>query len=235
MSIRFFVHLVFLFLAVVTTWAWTSHPALSFYNLQLVAALIVVWFLKNRLWPTTKIPDALILAIIVFLLVFSTGGAGSPLFFLIYFLLFGLSFLFEPPTTITLAFILLVFLAPTVKTINEVASLLSLFLITPLALVFGRIYLKNLAGQKKIKLYQKKWLENEEHLEKQETHALLWLTTVLKPALIETLDKLSLLLSDLAHLTPDQKTNLKRIRKLAKRLLRGGEKLTRLIDRETDE
>lgn len=236
---KFFLHLVYLFLAVVTTFVWTQHPVLSFYNLQLIAALVIVWSVKNKLFGEKqalahKTIDALILTIVILLLVFATGGANSPLFFLIYFLLFGLSFLFEPPITITLTFVLLVFLTPTIKTANEVTALLSLFLITPLALYFGQLYLKNLTAEKKIRLYQEKWLKDEEHLEKQETNVLFWLTLKLKPKLEEVLDKTSLLLADIGHLTPPQKAHLKRIRKLTRHLLRGGEKLQRLVDLETE-
>lgn len=239
MSKRFFFHLVYLFIAVTLTWVWTNHPTLSFYNLQLIAALIIVWFIKTRLSLRKKSLadqsiDASIFTIVVLLLVFSTGGAGSPLFFLLYFLLFGLSFLFEPVITITLVFTLFTFLAPTVKTVNEVASLLSLFLITPLALFFGQIHLKNLVAEKKIKFYKKSWLKGEDHLEKQETNTLMWLSLKLKPGLEEVLDKVSQLMADIGHLTPIQKTHLKRIRRISNKLLKGGERLLELIDWETD-
>ncbi|MBL7078296.1 hypothetical protein ISS42_01395 [Candidatus Shapirobacteria bacterium] len=237
---KFFLHLIYLFLAVVTTFVWTQHPTLSFYNLQLIAALIIVWFLKQKLFSkeeqntARKTLDALILTIVILMLVFATGGANSPLFFLIYFLLFGLSFLFEPPITITLAFILLVFLTPSVKTSNEVASLLSLFLITPLALYFGRLYLQNLTSEKRAELYQEKWVESEKHLGSQEINVLLWLSLKLKPGLEEVLDRTSLMLCSLSKLSPSQKSDLKIIRKKSQHLLKGAEKLQRLVDIEAE-
>jgi len=231
MSSRFLIHLVFLFLAVVLTWLWTNHPALSYLNLQLIALLIIIWLVKNKLRAGQRLPqiiDALIFTLVVLLLVFSTGGAASPLFFLLYFLLFGLSFLFEPHLTLALTFILFVFLSPTVQNINEVASLLSLFLIAPLAVFFGQIYLQNLKDKKKVEVYR-------QHLTNEETNSLLWLTTKLKPALTEMLDKISLLLADIGHLSYTQKIHLKRLHRLTKYLLKGGEKLTKMIDQETDD
>ncbi|MFH1601468.1 MAG: hypothetical protein ABIB61_00745 [Candidatus Shapirobacteria bacterium] len=239
-SVKFFLHLVYLFLAVVTTYVWTQHPILSFYNLQLIAGLVIIWFLKHKLFCqeqnlTHKTIDALILTIVILLLVFATGGASSPLFFLIYFLLFGLSFLFEPPITITLAFILLVFLTPTVQNSQEIAALLSLFLITPLALYFGQLYLRNLSADKRTKLYMQKWLSGEKHLENQEANTLFWLTLKLKPGLEEILDRVSQMLIALNQLSYTQKDHLKKIRKRTKYLLRGANKLQRLVDLEGDE
>jgi hypothetical protein len=236
MSRRLALHLVYLFLSVAVAFFWTSSPTLSYFNLQLVAFLVAVFFIKNLIFKTVqnKTVDVLILTLIVLLLVFSTGGAGSPLFFLVYFLLFGLSFLFEPPIAVIFSLILIIFLVPFVKTITEAASMFSLFLITPLALFFGQQYLKNLSAQKRIKIYQDRWLENEKSLENEETNVLMWLATVFRPATNEILDRVSQLLSDIGRLSPTQKGHLKRIRRLIKQLDKSGEKLKRAVDLETD-
>ena len=236
MSKNFFLHLVYLFLAVSLAFFWTSQPALSFYSLQLIALLVIIFFIKNLVFKKTgtKTIDALILSLIVLFLVFSTGAADSPLFFLVYFLLFGLSFLFEPPITIIFTLVLVIFLLPSVKSLNEITSVFSLILITPLALFFGQQYLENLKAKKRIKIYQKRWLKDEKALENEETNVLFWLTTKFKPAITEILEKNSQMLSDIGHLTPTQKILLKRIRRLAKQLLIGGKRLKRLVDLETD-
>lgn len=237
MNRRLVLHLCYLFLSVVVTFVWTRSPELSYFNLQLVAFLLVVFFAKNLFFKNlqSKTVDVLILTLIVLLLVFSTGGAGSPLFFLLYFLLFGLSFLFEPSITVIFSVILLIFLAPFVSTITEAASVFSLILITPLALFFGQQYLKNLSAQKRIKIYQDRWLENEKSLENEESNVLLWLSTAFKPSMIEILDKTSQLLSGIGNLTASQKSYLKRIRRLAQRISKSGEKLARAVDLETDD
>jgi len=237
MNKKFFLHLAYLFLAVVLAFFWTQHPKLSFYNLQLVALLILIFFAKNLLFKksATKTIDTIILCLVVLFLVFSTGGASSPLFFLIYFLLFGLSFLFEPPITIILSIILMIFFLPSVVSVNEVAAVFSLVLIAPLSLFFGQQYLENLRAQKRIRIYKTRWLADEEALEKEETNVLFWLSTKFKPAIVEIIEKNSQLLSDIGRLTPTQKTLLKRIRRLSKQLLAGGKKLERLVDLETDD
>jgi len=67
-------HLVFLTIATLLTWVWTNHPQLSFYNLQLIAALIILYFLKNlkiinhKTYYLNRYLDTLVLTIIVLLL-----------------------------------------------------------------------------------------------------------------------------------------------------------------------
>jgi len=236
MSKRLVLHLSYLFLSVAITFVWTRSPELSYFNLQLVAFLVIIFFSKSLLFKNmqSKTVDILILTLIILLLVFSTGAAGSPLFFLLYFLLFGLSFLFEPSITVIFSVILLIFLAPFARTINEAASIFSLVLITPLALFFGQQYLKNLSAQKRIKVYQSRWLDNEKSLENEESNILLWLATAFRPTANEVLDRTSQLISGIGSLTASQKTHLKRIRKLIRQLSKSGEKLERIIDLETD-
>ena len=235
----FFLHFLYLLLATFLTWLWTNSPTLSYYNLQLIAFLLILWLIKVYFTKKEKgvvnlAIDASVFTLVVLLLVFSTGGASSPLFFLLFFLLFGLAFTFEPPLVITFTFILLAFLAPGVKDINDAASLVSLFLVTPLALFFGQLKIRLLAEEKRAALFQKKWVKDENHLENQESNTLLWLSLKLKPGLIEIIDKTSQLLADLSHLTPSQASSLKRIKRVAKELLKGGEKLLSLVDKETD-
>jgi len=236
MTKRLFIHVGYLFLSLLVVFVWTRSPTLSYYNLQLVALLVVAFFAKNLLFKkrSTKTFDAVILAMVILFLVFSTGGAASPLFFLIFFLLFGLSFLFEPVVSVIFSLSLIIFLLPSIKTSSEVASVLALALITPLALFFGKQYLENLSKEKRIKIYQKKWGVDEEIIEAEETDILLWLSTVFKPGMNEIIDRTSQLLSSLGQLGLSQKIHLKRIRRLSRRLMIGGRKLQKSVDKETD-
>jgi len=232
-------HLAFLTIATLLTWVWTSHPQLSFYNLQLVAALIILYFLKNlkikRPSSTiNKLTDAVILTIIVLLLVFSTGGLSSPLFFLFYFLLFGISFLFEPLLSIAYSFVLIIFLTIQLNSPQDLLKVFSLVFVAPLALFFGQQYLQNLVSQKRIKVFQKKWLGNEKSLESEETKSLLWLSLNFHRALAEILEITAQLLSDISRISPTQKSLIKKIRRKTKKLLKEGKRLQRFIDRETD-
>jgi hypothetical protein len=237
-------HLLFLAIATFLTWVWTTNPQLSFYTLQLIAGLILVYFFKNLKKPkasyrqydkVNKSLDALILTMVILLLVFSTGGLNSPLFFLVYFLLFGISFLFEPPLSIGLSLILIVFFLTEVKSANQLVQLVSLVFVAPLAWFFGQQYLQNLTAQKRAKFFQKKWLDNEKSLELGETNVLIWLSLNFRNTLAEILEITALFLSDLSHLTPQQQSWVKKIREKANQLISEGEKLHQQIDEQTDE
>lgn len=87
-----------------------------------------------------------ILNTLIFLLIFSTGSLNSPLFFLLYFLGFGIAFVFEPSSTFVFVIgAILVFLPDVFK--DEFAvnllKISSLVLISPLAFFFGKEYKVN--------------------------------------------------------------------------------------------
>jgi hypothetical protein len=86
-----------------------------------------------------------ILNTVILLLLFSTGSLNSPVFFLLYFLGFGIAFVFEP--SVTFVFVLgaiLIFLPEVLKADFLMGSLKvgSLLLISPLAYFFGKEYRK---------------------------------------------------------------------------------------------
>lgn len=86
-----------------------------------------------------------ILNTVIFLLIFSTGGLSSGLFFLLYFLGFGIAFVFEPATVFVFALgTTLIFLAEALAgdVMGNFLRLGSLFLISPLAYFFGREFRK---------------------------------------------------------------------------------------------
>jgi len=240
MARQFYQHLAFIILATITAWLWTQSPQLSFYNLQLIAILILAYFSRQLAQKRRRVLldgiDGLIFTLVILLLVFTSGGGQSPLFFLLYFLLFGLSFAWEPRLTFGFSFFLaffLLFISPQASGWKFWLNPLSLLLVAPLSLYFGRQYLENLRQQRRLKLYQHKWSRDERHLSRQETAILFWLSTNFRPAMIEILDKLSLLLSDLSK-NEEQRSWLKRIRRLASRLLRDSRQLEHQVDLETD-
>jgi len=247
MSKRFLLHSLFLISAALLAFFWTSQEQLSFYTLQLTAFFIILFFLnqflikkKKKIKPFSKLSltfDGAIFTMITLLLIFSTGGLNSPLFFLIYFLMFGLALLFEPPITLTLSLIMVIiflFSPPRDSLLTEAFQLLSLLLITPLALFFSKQYLNLLKEKEKITIIEKEIKISEEQTEKEETDTLLWTTLNLKQGLTEILDQTSALLSDIAHLTITQKERLLRIREKAIALLKSGDKLKEEIDQTTD-
>src|ERR1035437_6293735 len=83
---------------------------------------------------------------VILLLIFSTGGIDSVLFFLLYFLAFGIAFVFEPMLIFVFVLgVILVFVPDVIKGDLLVNSLKlgSLLLISPLACFFGSQYRKS--------------------------------------------------------------------------------------------
>lgn len=184
----------FLILAVFFTWIWTNHPTLSLYNLQLTALLIILYFaarlLSKQKAPLIDFESALILSTITLLLIFSTGGLDSPLFFLLDFLLFALALLFSPlQTALTAAVIAVIFIAQLpAPTDAHITNLLSLILITPLAILFGNRFIAVKQAKGDIK-------KLEGTIAHEETQTLLWLSTTSKPQLTISLDLISQVIS----------------------------------------
>jgi len=243
---KFLLHTAFLIAAVVLVFIWTNLPGLSVYTLQLIAFIVLLYFInqfyarrKKRSFSKTNLTiDAVIFILVVLLLVASTGGLTSPLFFLIYFLMFGLALLFEPLITLSLAGAMVFYflIQPTKEApLEEAVQLLSLLLVTPLALFFGKQYLRLLENEEKIKILQEESQIMEEEIEKEETDVLLWTALDLKKGLTAILNETSDLLSDLSHLSLKQKEKLSKIRQTATNLLRSGEKLKQEVDQATDE
>jgi len=240
---KFLLHSLFLISAVVLAFFWTSNSFLSIYTLQLTAVFILLFFLnqflaRHRRGKINLTIDAVVFSMVVMLLVTSTGGLTSPLFFLIYFLMFGLALFFEPLITLTLtaAMILFFIFTPTKQnTAEEALQLFSLLLVTPLALFFGKQYLQVLRDEEKIKILEEEEKIAQEQIKTEETNVLLWATLELKRGLMTILDEVSHLLGDVGHLTVSQKERLLKIRERALHLLETGKKLKEEVDRTTDE
>jgi hypothetical protein len=239
----FIFHSLFLVAAVLLAYFWTSQPELSYYTLQLIALFVLFFFLnqfvsRRQRQKINLTFDAVIFTMVVLLLVTSTGGLTSPLFFLIYFLMFGLSLLFEPFITVTLTMAMIIFflLTPSKEEpLAEIFQLFSLLLITPLALFFGKQYLKMLADEEKIKILKTEEAILESEIEKEETDTLLWASLELKKDLGEILERACNLLADVGHLTLNQKENLEKIRERTENLLKTGQRLKEEVDQTTDE
>ncbi|MEK7160307.1 MAG: hypothetical protein AAB702_02400 [Patescibacteria group bacterium] len=94
-----------------------------------------------------------ILTTLILLLIFSTESINSPLFFLLYFLGFGIAFVFEPVTTFVFVIgAVLLFFPDAAKAdaTNNLLKLGSLLLISPLAYFFGKEYQKGEQQDEKI-------------------------------------------------------------------------------------
>ena len=183
---------------------------------QLLALLTIVFILFKNLRSNIYY----LISIVVNLLVFTTNGLNSPLFFLIYFLLFTIAFQNPPSLTLTYSLVLIVLLSQSLNSPISLIPLISLAFISPLTWFIGHQYLDN--------------LKLNTSLTKDETNIFLWHSLKLKTALIKIIDSASLLLSN-PRLNVSQKTELTNIKDSAKSLLHSSKKLTQEIDSETDE
>lgn len=187
----FILHTIFLCLSVILTFLWLNNPTLSHYNLQITGLLVLFYFVTRFLikqsQKLTILLDALIFTVLTLLLVLSTGGASSPVFFLLYFLLFAISLLFEPLQSILITLLLTVFFVigawPHFDN-QQLINLATLVLITPMAIILGKKYLETLESLGKIQI-----LKNI--IAKEETDSLLWISTQAKPSLVSTINSVS--------------------------------------------
>ena len=244
-SIRsFFLHAFCLVLTILLIWFWTNNIVLSAYSLQLTGLLVVFYFVGRFFLAKDNkeiILDVIIFTAILLLVLSSTGGLGSPFFFLVYFLLFSVALLFDPPTTLTLTLAITLFFANSLTSTHSALQLLSLIFISPLAIFFGKQYLRLLEAQEKIKILLKKSKEQSSisnqlstDIANEETNVLFWLSLNCKNSLLQIIHQTTELLTDLSHLTFTQKERLQKIHEAAKELLKSGERLKERIDRETD-
>lgn len=231
----YFLHALYLSLSVFLLWLWLNNPVLLNYNLQLTAFMVLTYFSVKMLAKKGGVFwDVIIATVVLLLILASTGGLASPFFFLLYFLLFAAAMLFEPPFTVTLTLLAALFFANTLTSLHAALQLLSLLFITPLAMYFGRQYLRLLETQEKIKILAKQGQKLEKEITGQETDSLLWLSLNLKDGLLKIVHLASELLSDIGRLGPVQKEKLQSIHESAKELLKSGEKLKQKIDKQTD-
>jgi hypothetical protein len=137
--------------AVVYIWENSPLKDNSFQLLGLLIALYLILVARKKGRTLFQIGEhgnvgIFILNTLVLLLIFSTGGLDSPLFFILYFIAFGIAFVFDPLMVfVFIAGAVLVFI-PQVGTINTSADILkiaSIVLVSPLAYFFGREYRKS--------------------------------------------------------------------------------------------
>jgi len=199
--------------------------------IALLAILIFIFNFKKRHWQLTLF----FASVLCNLLIFQTGYLNSTLFFLLYPLLFAISLFFSPTISLSYTAVLALLLSPSLNSGTNLITLSSLFLISPLALLFGQQYLKNLVQDQKILDLRQKDKKTAQQLAHQETNTLLWLTLKLHPTLTSLQESLSLLLSDLSHLTPFQHQELEQVHQKMKKLQKSAHQLQKDVDLETDE
>jgi hypothetical protein len=236
---RFITRSLILTATVAFAYFWTISLTLPFYTLTLIGFLIILYSIihliskrkKGFIYLNKTLFDVFFLSLITFLLVFSTGALNSPVFFLIYFLLFGVALLLEPVTAIYLAVIISFFLFFTQKKdmLSELLQLSSLFLIAPLATIFGKQYIKLLQSESKIKILETEGKILEGEIKRQETEVKSWTYQVLSKKLVDIQDGLKSVLKD--PQTPDlEKEKIKKIFGDAYALFVSGKEMEKKIE-----
>jgi hypothetical protein len=121
-----------------------SKSSLAQYDLQIGALLFVLLYLTRHVKtfaPYQRLLQPVGFTFLVVALVVSTGGLTSPMFFLIYFLLFALSLFLEPIISITTTLTLVLSFLMTIPENQEFGRfvpLISLAFITPFAMFLGQ-------------------------------------------------------------------------------------------------
>jgi hypothetical protein len=133
---------------------WQQTP-LGNYTIQalgLLAALLLITSLlrRGKFKPHSLIGDnpywsVFLLNTLVFLLVFATGGINSSLFLLLYFVGFGIAFVFEPAVVFVYLLGTALVLTPAIIQDDVTGNIIkcsTILVVGPLAYFFGREYRK---------------------------------------------------------------------------------------------
>lgn len=229
MPTRFLAHTILLIIATLGVYLWLMVPGLSVYTLQLVAVLVLLYLGSH--WLRSKNPkwfhrsaitlDLTILTSMILLLVVETGALTSPFFFLIYFLLFAVSMLYEIEATLVLTGVLVLFFMFAGSA--NWPQILSLIMVTPLAIFTGHQYESTLEAKRLNAQLTK-------HLGDEESDILLFLSLNLKKTLLTALDSLSLAIPQ-EHVK-DVRLQLQTLYQDLKNLYRSADELQEVIDHE---
>ena len=198
-------HTLVLFLAVGISYLASASGYLEGNLLQLISVITIAYIVfqfiaKKRPIANKLVIDFLLLTTLIYLIVFSTGALYSPLYFLIYFLLFAIALLYEPSAAFSLAIISTFFflLTPRKELLIEFLQIGSLYLIAPLANIFGKQYLNLLEDEEKIKVLTIKGKQLETEVERQEVEVKHWVS-------VDFMKKLAEIWEDLETLQTDNK------------------------------
>lgn len=214
-----------------------SQSSLADFNLQITSFLIIIYMLLQFIAP--KIPflsqnkmtlDLTLAITTIYLIVFSTGALSSPVFFLIYFLLFGIALLFEPYSALNLAIISTAFflLTPTKDFWPELIQISSVFLIAPLAIIFGNQYLKLQEEELRVEKLKKEEKDLVSEIVFQEKTVKDWTWGDLRKRLVKIWENLELLIRN-ENLKESEKQKLTEISNQLSSLLKSAKNLEQKI------
>ena len=156
---KMLIHSGVLLLSFALIFGW-EQSQFSAYTIQLLAIMVLIYLVvqfvrrKSRKDSSARldqedvyaggIPDVFALNTAIFLLIYATGQMASWFFFLLYFLGFGITFIFEPATVFVFAIGTVgIFIPEVLKnggSIGTYIQLGSFLLISPLPYFFGKEY-----------------------------------------------------------------------------------------------
>lgn len=223
-----------LILAVLFPFYWTNQPYLSKFSLQLVALLVLVFIFHNGLARRKQkgnliqiyqsIINIISVTLITILLVLSTGGIGSVLFFLLDFLLFFTAVFSRPRAGLTLSLALIAAFVLNEPQLDQrgLINLISLLLMAPLAAFFSTQYRQVITAKKEIEV-----LSDQANSLEQST--LVWLALDFRKQVEKAIDLLSQI-----SVPYHQQERLNQLYQDIKTLWRSGQELEKKIDEATE-
>lgn len=185
------------------------------YTIQLLAGLVVIYGMllfirrKRNKEPNGAMEgvlDLFLLNTAIFLMLSITGKIYSPVFFLLYFLGFGIAFIFEPFTVFLFALGAIAILLPQALTNNSLESYIrlgSLVLISPLAYFFGQEYKDRDKEEEAMQQLEERAKDSADTISKDVEEVLHKEKQVLKPEEVEKLDEILEETEDLRQETED--------------------------------
>jgi len=182
LSKKVLIHSTLVTLALGTSYVIAMTPLADF-SLQisglLVAVYMVVLFMVRKKFMQSSsrvVFDIFVFSFAVSFLLFTTGGFTSPIFFLTYFLLFGMALLSAPTTSVVaaLVFAILFVLTPRTDFWMEVLQIASLLAIAPISAMFGKQYIDILEDARKIHILKNVSQDFVNEIKSQEEGVKVW-------------------------------------------------------------
>ncbi len=168
-------HWTILILSFGAVFLW-EQSSLDTYTIQVLAGLVIIYILiaainkKRRRDIIGGAADIFILNTSILLLISITGNLYSPLYFLLYFLGFGITFIFEPLSVFVYVLgAIAIFLPEALKngSVESFIRLGSLILISPLAFFFGQEYRDRDVQEEKIEEMRERVTDAGETIEQE--------------------------------------------------------------------
>jgi hypothetical protein len=138
---QFFSEALIFILLIAAVFLWQK-STLSAYTVPLLGLLTFIYLVSTfKRSKQIKALPVFLLTVSSLLLILSTGGIYSALFFLLYFLSFTIAFVLQPQTVFTFNLILFLFFLPESlqgDSLINLTKISSLLLLSPLAYFFGK-------------------------------------------------------------------------------------------------